>query len=118
MIKDKWHNARRILSRRAWVVIVALTCLIAPLGVQAQATASDPEAIRGMLLDVLEMQQATVITLGDAEAEQTIANAIDMLKIATSEELLAFEGAVETIAELQVQQEALNLQLVGIRKQY
>ena len=64
-----------------------------------------------MLLDVLEMQQVTVITLGDAEAEQTIANAIDMLKLATSEELLVFEGAVETIAELQVQQEALNLQL-------
>ena len=111
LIKDKWHDARRVLSQRAWVVIVALACLIAPLGVQAQATASDPEAIRGMLLDVLQMQQVTVVTLGDAEAEQTIANAIDMLKVATSEELLAFEGAVETIAELQVQQEALNLQL-------
>ncbi len=111
MIKDKWHNARRILSQRAWVIVVALTCLIAPLGVQAQATASDPEAIRGMLLDVLEMQQETVIMLGATEAEETIANAIDMLKLATSEELLAFEGAVETIAELQAQQEALNLQL-------
>ena len=111
MFKDKWRNARSVLSLRTRVVVLALACLIAPLGVNAQAEALEPEAIRAVLLDVLEMQQVSVIMLGDTESEETIANAIDMLKIATSEELLVFEGAVGTIAELQAQQEALNLQL-------
>jgi hypothetical protein len=115
VIKDKLHNARRILSLRAWVAFVALACLIAPLGVQAKATGSDPEAIRTVLLDVLEMQQVTVMVLGDTQAEETVANAIYMLKLATSEELLAFEGAVDTIAELHAQQQALNLQLADLK---
>jgi len=111
MFKDKLRNARLILSLRTRVVGLALACLIAPLGVNAQAEALEPEAIRAALLDVLEMQQVTVIMLGDTASEETIANAIDMLKLATSEELLAFEGAVGTIAVLQAQQEALNFQL-------
>jgi len=111
MFKDKLRNARLILSLRTRVVVLALACLIAPLGVNAQAEALEPEAIRAALLDVLEMQQVTVIMLGDTASEETIANAIDMLKLATSEELLAFEGAVGTIAVLQAQQEALNFQL-------
>ena len=41
MFKDKLHNARRILSPRAWVLIVALVCPIAPVQAQGELAAHD-----------------------------------------------------------------------------
>jgi len=114
MFKDKLHNARGILSPRGWVVIVALAWLIAPVGVKAQVPASDPEALRAALLEVLYLQQATAIMIGNTEAEETVAQAIVLLQLATQEDLLAFEGLEGSLADMYAKQEALYFEFEAV----
>ena len=111
MFKDKLHNARGIPSLRGWVLIVALALLIAPVGVKAQVPASEPEAIRAALLEVLYSQQATVFMLGDTEAGEAITRAIVLVDLMTQEDLLVLEGLEESLLDLQAKQEVLYLQL-------